>query len=233
VEWLFVTLSMYRRVFMRASSLAARNWPVLLSVFVYSVIMTLTAVVASLLGLLGGFVLSLVWAACASSFLYLVEMIVRTSKVTLQDFQQSFGAYVWDVVGITFIGWVFFTLATPAILQLPQGVLVLAFVEITVFVIFNAVPELIYLGRYSSLALLSESYNFISANWIEWFPANIAAAAVLYVVAALPVAGPAVYIRWAVVGLLLYFFMVMRGLLFLELRDSTYRGRLFKYRAGG
>jgi len=233
VEWLLVTLSMYRRVFVRATQLALRNWPVLGSVFVYSAIMTLTAVAAAFLGLLGGFVLSLVWAACASSFLYLVEMIVRTSKVTLQDFRQSFGAYVWDVVGITFIGWIFFTLATPAILQMPQGILILMFVQIAIFVFFNAVPELIYLGRHSSVALLSESYNFVTANWIEWFPANFAAAAIVYVVASAPVDGPLLYVRSAVVGLLLYFVMVMRGLLFLELRDSTYRGRLFKYRAGG
>jgi hypothetical protein len=232
VEWIAVTLSMYRRVFARAAALAAKNWPVLASVFVYTAIMRVTGVAVGLMGLVGGFVLSLVWAACVSSFLYLVEMIVRTSKVTLEDFQRSFGAYLWDVVGITFLAWLFFTLATPALAQMPQGRLILLFVQIAIFVLFNAVPELIYLGHYSAVALLSESYNFIAANWVEWFPANIAAAALVYGVAAIPVAGVAVYAQDAVVGLLIYFVMVMRGLLFLELRDSTYRGRAFKYRAG-
>ncbi len=233
VEWFLVTLSIYRRVFVRAATLAARNWPVLGTVFVYSTVMAVSASVSALLGMVGGFLISLVWAACAGSFLYLVEMIVRTSKVTLDDFRRSFGIYLWDVVGISFLSWIFFTLATPAILQLPQGFLILLFVRIAVFIFFNAVPELIYLGHYSAVALLSESYSFIATNWIEWFPANLAAAALLYGVASVAVDGAAAYLKVAVIGLLLYFTMVMRGLLFIELQGSTHRGRAFKYRMGG
>jgi len=165
--------------------------------------------------------------------LYLVEMIVRTSKVTLEDFRRSFGMYVWDVVAITFVFWVFFRLATPAIARLPQGFLILLFAQIAVFVVFNAVPELIYLGHYASLALLSESYAFITANWIEWFPANLVAAGVLYGVASVPVSGVAAYLQTGVLGLLVYFTMVMRGLLFIELHGSTQRSRAFKYRMEG
>jgi hypothetical protein len=232
VEWFLVTLSIYRRVFVRAAALAGKNWPVLGTVFVYSAIMTVAVSVVIMLGMIGGFVFSLVWAACVGSFLYLVEMIVRTSKVTLADFRRSFGIYLWDVVGISFLSWVFFTLATPAIMQLPQGGLILRFAWIVILVLFNAVPELIYLGHYSALALLSESYAFISANWIEWFPANLAAAAMLYLVWSVPIEGPAIYAQRALLGLLVYFLMVMRGLLFIELQGSTHRGRAFKYRMG-
>jgi hypothetical protein len=233
MEWFLITLKIYRKVFARAGGLAVRNWPVLASVFAYSAIMSVTATFAVLLGILGGFVLSLVWAACVSSFLYLVEMIVRTSKVTLDDFRRSFGTYLWDVVGITFVFWIFFTLATPAIAQLPQGFLILLFIQIAGFVVFNAVPELIYLGHYSSLALLQESYSFIAANWIEWFPANLVAAGILYAIASVPLGGVAAYVQTGLLGLVIYFTMVMRGLLFIELHDSTHRSRAFKYRMEG
>lgn len=233
MEWFLITLRIYRKVFARAASLAVRNWPVLGTVFAYSAIMSLTTGLAVLLGMLGGFLFSLVWAACVGSFLYLVEMIVRTSKVTFEDFRRSFGTYLWDVVGIAFVFWVFFTLATPAIAQLPQGFLILLCVRIAGFVVFNAVPELIYLGHYSSLALLQESYSFIAGNWIEWFPANLLAAGILYEVASLPLDGVAAYVQTGVLGLLVYFTMVMRGLLFLELHGSTQRGRAFKYRMEG
>jgi hypothetical protein len=232
VEWFLVTLSIYRRVFARAAALAVKNWPVLGSVFVYSALMGATAWAAVLFGFIGGFLLSLVSAACTASFLYLVEMIVRTSRVTLDDFRRSFGVYLWDVVGISFLSWVFFTLATPALTQLPQGGVILLFVWIAVFVLFNAVPELIYLGHYSAVALLAESYGFIAANWIEWFPANIAAAALLYAVWSVQVEGPVAYLQLALLGLLFYFVMVMRGLLFIELQGTTHRGRAFKYRMG-
>lgn len=233
MEWFLVTFAIYRKVFTRAAALAVRNWPVLGTVFVYSLIMSVSAGVAALLGIVGGFLLSLVWSACVGSFLYLVEMIVRTSKVTVDDFRRSFGAYLWDVVGITFVFWVFFTVATPAILQLPQGFLILLFAQLVIFVLFNVVPELIYLGHYSAMALLAEGYAFVSANWIEWFPANVAAAALLYVVASLPVDGWGEIVQRGVLGLLVYFTMVMRGLLFIELHSSTHRSRVFKYRMEG
>lgn len=230
MEWFLVTLSIYRRVFVRAARLAARNWAVLGTVFIYSTIMQVTVSVSVLLSIMGGFLLSLVWAACVGSFLYLVEMIVRTNKVTLDDFRRSFGMYLWDVVAISFLSWLFFTLATPAILGLPQGALILLFARIAILVLFNAVPELIYLGHSSAVALLSESYAFIAANWIEWFPATLVAAAAVYAVAAIPVVGLATYLQSAALGLLVYFAMVMRGLLFLELEGSTHRSRAFKYR---
>src|SRR5262249_47248235 len=123
----------------------------------------------------------------------------------------------------------------PAIVQLPQGFLILLFVKLAAFVLLNAVPELIYLGHYSATALLSESYEFIAANWIEWFPANLIAAALVYAVAVVPAPGGGVliYVERGLVGLLIYFTMVMRGLLFIELHSSTHRSRAFKYRMEG
>ncbi|MBI3782928.1 MAG: hypothetical protein HY270_05960 [Deltaproteobacteria bacterium] len=232
MEWILVTFSIYRRAFARAAVLAVRNWPVMATVFVYSFFLSVTGRVASQLGMAGGFLASFVWAACVSSFLYLVEMIVRTSKVTMDDFRNSFAAYLWDVIGISFLSWMFFSLATPALLQLPQGVLILLCIQLAAFVLFNAVPELIYLGHHSSFALLAESYAFISVNWIEWFPASIVAAILIYLLNSLELEGAAEIAQNAVLGLFIYFVMIMRGLLFIELFDSTHRGRLFKYRTG-
>jgi hypothetical protein len=232
VEWLVVTLHIYRKVFSRAAVLAAKNWPVLGSVFVYGAIGMVAATLCSPLGIAGGFILTLIQAACVSSFLYLVEMIVRTSKVTLDDFRRSFVPYLWDVVGIMFVFWIF-TLLGPAFLQLPQGGVILRFVYLAIFVLFNAVPELIYMGHCSTAALLSESYEFITENWIEWFPATLLAVAVMFVAGKLRVGGAGAYAQEAALALLLYFTMVMRGLLFIELYGSTHRGRAFKYRMNG
>ncbi len=232
VEWLAVTVHIYRKVFVRAAGLAIKNWPVLGTVFIYGAIRLLAIRLCLPLGIAGGFALSLVTAACAGSFLYLVEMIVRTSKVTVEDFRHSFGPYLWDVVGIMFLLWIF-TFLSPVFAQLPQGDVILLFLYLAIFVLFNAVPELIYMGHYSATALLSESYEFITENWIEWFPATVIAVGIMYAVVALPVVGLAAYARDAVVALLLYFTMVTRGLLFIELHGSTHRGRAFKYRMGG
>lgn len=231
MEWLLITFKIYRHVCMRAATLAGRNWPVLATLFVYQAIFRIAAGLSAPLGLAGGFVIGLVQAACLGSFLYLVEMIVRTSKVSLNDFRNSFGSYIWDVVGILFLLWIFGLIA-PAVLQVPHGEVFLLFLRLAIFVLLNAVPELIYMGHHSPTALLAESYAFVAENWIEWFPATLIAAAIIGAIALLPVRGLAVYAQDAALGLALYFTMILRGLLFIELHGSTHRGRAFKHRMG-
>ncbi len=232
MDWFFATWAMYRRVFSRAAVLAAKNWPVLLTAFVYSGLGTAAAWIAMWLGILGGILISLVSAACLSSFLHLVEVIIQSGKVSFQDFRRSFGMYLWDVVGLSFLAWLFFSFVTPFLLQLPQGPALLLCVQIAVFVFFNAVPELIYLGRTHLLDLLAQSYRFISNNWIEWLPANVAGAGLFLLLWSLPLPGALGWIPLLLSPLLAYFFMVMRGLLFIELQSTNQRGRIFRYRAG-
>jgi len=232
VSWLTITLALYRRTLRRAAELTLRNWPVLGSLFVYAAVMSAATVLAAALGIVGGFLLSLVWAACVGSFLSLVEMIVRSGRVTLDDFRRSAGVYLWDVVGVTFVLWIAFQLLTPALATIPQGRMLLLGLMLIVLVFFNAVPELIYLGRCSSLELLGESYAFIGENWIEWFPLTVVLGALVLALDALPLAPLFEWPKLAAVALLVYYTMVVRGLLFLELHGSTRRSRAFRHRMG-
>jgi len=233
VEWFVVTFNMYKQAFSRAAVLALKNWPVIGSLFAYSLVIFVARMLTFPLGYAGGLIVTLVNAACFSSFLYLVEMMVRTSKVSWEDFGRSLGVYLGDVVGVMFLFWIFSMLAGPVILSSPQGDLIYAVILLGVFVLLNAVPELIYLGHHSSLALLAESYNFIAANWIEWFPATLLIGALAYGVYQLPIGGIAAYLQAAVLALIVYFGMVVRGLLFVDLAGSSRRARAFRYRAGG
>jgi hypothetical protein len=233
MSWLTTTLAIYGRAFRRASALTLRNWPVAGTTFAYSLALAAAAVVGSGLGLVGGFLMSFVWAGCVSSLLSLVEMMLRTGSVSWPDFRRSFGVYLWDVVGVTFILWVVFAVATPALRTLPQGPGLILGMNLVIAVLFNAVPELIYLGHHSSLELLTESYRFIADNWIEWFPATIAMAAPIVLLAEVPMPAELAVLRTAILALWVYFMMVARGLLFLELHGSTRRARAFRHRAGG
>lgn len=233
-ESLAATLAIYQRAFRRGAVLAARNWPVLLTVFGYVVITTVGAYAAAFLGMAGGFLLSLLSSACLGSFLYLVEMIVRTNKVTWADFSGSFGVYLWDVVGISFVLWLFWFVVAPLIAQSPQGPVIVVAINLVLLVLFNAVPELIYLGHSGAVALLSRSYEFIAANWIEWFPPNLLLMAGLWGLWQVPVGGGLVgqLAQGALLALFLYFAMVVRGFLFIELDGSSRRARAFRHRMG-
>jgi hypothetical protein len=153
--------------------------------------------------------------------------------VTWEDFQRSFGAYLWDVLGVNFVLWGF-SLLTPMIVTLPQGPLILTSIAILGLVFFNAVPELIYLGHHSVLELFAESYRFITENWIEWFPPNVLFLLGYVLLQEIPVAQSwaALLAKNALIGLFVYFAMVMRGLIFIELYGSSRRARAFRHRAG-
>src|SRR5205814_9446240 len=81
-------------------------------------------------------------------------------------------------------------------------------------VFFNALPELIYLGRHTGTELLVESYRFIGENWIEWFPANMLLGLCVLAARQLP-DGPYDVVVEGATGIVLYFAMIVRGLLFL------------------
>ena len=233
MNWLRVTVALYRRVFGRAAALIARNWPVLGSLFLYTFVLRVALEFVPLLGFIGGMLFSLLWAGCVGSFLYLVEMMVRTSRVSLEDLRRSAGAYLWDVVGVTFVVWLGFRLVSMVLSGTPQGPILFLCVQLIVMVFFNAVPELIYLGRASSFELLRQSYVFIGDNWIEWFPATGALAMLVLALASVPADSfPLALAKAAVVALLVAYAMVVRGLLFLELDASTRRSRAFRYRVG-
>lgn len=232
METLAATVVMYGRTLRRAILLSVSNWPVAFTAFAYAAIMSVTVAVAARIGLLGGFLVTLVWAACVSSFLYLVEMIVRTSRVTWADFQKSFGAHLWDVLGVMFVSWLFWMVVAPALAGLQQGPTIVFCIQLAIFVFFNPLPELIYLGGQPLPGLLAESYRFVLENWVEWFPPTLLLAAGLAAIAAAP--WPPI-LSWAEVGVAafyLYFAAVFRGLLFLELSTSSRRSRAFRYRTG-
>ncbi len=233
MDWLLTTLTIYKRVFGRGSVLMVRNWPMAATVFAYVGVMLVAGVVTRMVGLLGGIVAYLAVAVCAGSFLYCVEAIVRTGKATLADVRSSIGAYFSDVVGVMFALWIF-SLVGALLASSPMGPALIVFSGVLIFVFFNAVPELIYLGRHSTMDLLRESYRFILHNWIEWLPVTIAFALVLPALWNLPSGGVAfTFLRYLAYGFALYFAMVVRGLLFLELAESSRRSRIFRHRAGG
>ena len=227
--WLVDTLALYDRVFRRGAALAARNWQVGLAVIVYTALVSVAAVVAAQLGFAGALLLGLVMTACASSWLSLTAQVIQTGRARLRDLPAGFGTYLGDLlmVGFLLTGLrlvASIVLAPFPLLNIVFGLATLAF--------FNAVPELIYLGRHAPAELLVASYRFVAENWIEWFPANVLLGALVGAALLVP-AGPYGLVSALAVGVVLAYAMIVRGLLFQELASSGRRSREFKRRAAG
>jgi hypothetical protein len=226
--WLRDTAELYAQVFRRGAMLALRNWPVGLAVVGYGVLLLFTRILTAPLGFLGGFVTYLVVVACASSLLSLVAEVIRSGRVRAGDVAAGFGTYLGDLLTVFFLLWLLSLMAQLVLAPFPFLLIVFG---LATAVFFNAVPELLYLGRHAAGELLVESYRFIGVNWIEWFPANVLLGICLYATSYVP-AGPYGLVNGLVTGVTLYFAMIVRGLLFQELATSSRRARAFRRAAG-
>jgi hypothetical protein len=224
--WLGDTLAMYGRVFRRAAELLRRNWQVALLASAYVLALGMLGGVLTPFGLVGGIIWTTARAAACGSWLVFVEQVVRNGRANLRDLPSSFGTYFGDMLNIFFL----LFLGQFALLQFPF--LFILFL-LAALVFLNAVPEIVYLGRSSTMELLAESYRFIGANWIEWFPPNLVLIVVLAAVHALLPPSPFGVVRAVGIGFVLAYLFIMRGLLFLELTTSSRRAREFRRRAAG
>jgi hypothetical protein len=171
-------LQLYRKVAVTAAKSAVRAWPVALSLVAYGVILFGASLVTRSLGVIGGFVLALVAAACWSSYLELISQAVAGASIRLRwdDFKSTFGARFWDVISVMFAFFIIRFLSQP-LGSGPNGAATTAILGIAMAFFFNAVPELLYQGNTRSFALLMASARFMLAHPVVWLLPNIVFAA--------------------------------------------------------
>jgi hypothetical protein len=233
-----VTLWVYGIALRRAMECVRKNWVVSLAPAAYGVILTVIAALVAPLPFIGGLLYSLATSACISSGLYLIKNMVDTGKTDTNDFLNGFTAYIWDVITVGFILWIPLRLAAMGLSTVPNGALLYLCIQLALYILLNAVPELIYQSRVTGLELLSASYNFVVENWIEWLIPNIALALAGYwllgvfgnFILGLPLLVQ-LFLHAFALGLCLTYFMTFRGFLFAELHGTTQRSRLYRYKA--
>ena len=208
--------------------------------WVYAALLSVLAIVVAPLGIIRGLVLGLAVQACISSGLYLIKNIVENRRADLKDFVNGFTDYLWELLGIAFILWIPMRVLAIALASTPNGGLIFALIQLAIYILLNPAPELIYQTRSSGIALISDSYNFIVENWLEWLLPNIVLTIggylILNILSALTTGLPDVVHMFIVavgMGLCLSYFMIFRGFLFAELHGSTRRSRAYRYKAQG
>lgn len=233
-----VTLWMYANALSRALDCVRRNWVVSFAPVAYGIGLSIVGTLAAPLGIIGGFLYSLASAACASSALFLIKNMVESGKTDVRDFLNGFTVYIWEVITIGFILSIPTWALATGLAGVPNGPLIFFLVKLGLYIILNAVPELIYQSRVSGLELIGASYNFIVENWIEWLLPNLILFAAGYYfvgfVGSLFYGMPGfvqLFLEAFLVGLCLTYFMTFRGFLFAQLHGTTRRSRIYRYNA--
>jgi len=238
MQILRVTLWMYATALKRSSECVRKNWVVSFAPVVYGVGLSIIGTLVAPLGMIGGLLYSLASSACASSALFLIKNMVESGKTNGQDFLNGFTVYLWEVIAIGFILWIPTWALATSLASVPNGALIFFLIRLCLYVILNAVPELIYQSRASGLELIGASYKFIVENWIEWLTPNLILFAAGYFfldfVGSLFYGMPGfvqLFLYALVLGLCLTYFMTFRGFLFAQLYGTTRRSRIYRYNA--
>jgi hypothetical protein len=250
-------LSLYSNVAIRAARRAATSWPAALSLVVYAVIIFAAGMVLLNFGMIGGFIMGFVLAACWSSYIELLSQAVEGSRfrVSWEEFKGTFLRRLWDVISVMFALWILSLLTMPFVMSSHASQLS-AMLGFAIAFFFNVVPELLYQGRSRSFALLLESARFVMEHPVAWFAPNLLFAALaLWAGGHLDVGEPAELLilfgntfssptgvvaifaglpLWALPLelLALHFVMIFRGILFHELSTGGGNARLREFQRG-
>lgn len=222
-----------------------RNWEVLLMGVVYAV-MSLVAgmLVSSLLrglGIIAGIIYALVESAIISSYLFVLHNVILYNRFRWKDIQHGLTYFIRKVYGVLFI----FYLAS-LILNFLSGilgtfvVLVTFLLGIAALVLFNPLPEALYIKEMDSLQSVMYCIDFLKENWLNWLVPNGIVIAALYMTTGRIMSsglnpfrqitvgfGTGTLVSMVVGSIILSLFMVYRGHLFKLLSTSTLRKRMF------
>ena len=233
-----VTLWMYATALERSWESVRKNWVVSFAPVIYGIVLTVIGMLVAPLGIIGGLLYSLASSACVSSALYLIKNMVESGKTDVNDFLSGFTAFIWEVITLSFILWIPLRVAALGLDSLPNGALLYFLLKLGLYIILNAVPELIYQSRTSGLELIGASYSFIVENWIEWLLPNLlfgfAGFYLLDIVESYLFGLPGylqLFLYAFIFGLGLSYFMTFRGFLFAGLHGTTRRSRIYRYNA--
>jgi hypothetical protein len=242
---------LYKDVAVLAAKRAVQSWLAALSIPIYAFIVVGAAVVAAPLGMIGGFLVGFVAAACFGAYLSLLGPSLDGTKIRLVDLKTGLRA-IWDVVSVFFAFWVIgLGVGMLKTMAGPKADAVGGVAALAAAIFFNVVPELIYQGRSRSFALLKESAEFVMDKAFVWFPPNLVIAfVVLWATNTLTFSSPGELLvrlsqlgsmggvlsfiggapRWMAPLLIafVHFAMVFRGLLFRELSSGSTRMRAFR-----
>jgi hypothetical protein len=249
-------IGLYKDVAILAAKRAAQSWLAAVSIPIYALVVVGAAYVAAPLGIIGGFIVGLVAAACFGAYLSLLSSALDGGKLRLADLKSGLRA-IWDVVSVFFALWIVgLVVGMLKNMAGPRAEAVGGVAALAAAIFFNAVPELIYQSRNRSFALLKESVSFVMENAFAWFPPNLVFAfVILWATNTLSFSSPGeLLVRLAQLGTVggvlgfiggaplwmaplliafVHFVMVFRGLLYRELTSGSTRMRAFRRRMGG
>lgn len=231
-----------KKIAMNAFKALINNWLIIFTGLFYSIMTIVLYTIVPAFGILGGLLLIIATSALISNYLHLLNRIVRTGKFSFHDFKDGFTVYLRKVWTISFFGYVaslglsYFVF--PILSRTPILIMAISYIA---FIVFNALPEVIYQKYYDPWESITYAVEFIKENLLDWIIPNIILIGGMYIFTGDLLTNifnyyiSIVRIFTSPLGIFAYllgqlwfsYMMIYRGFLFELLSTSTRRKRLF------
>lgn len=239
-----------KRVAKKAAISLGKNWPIIFTGLFYFIATSVVSMVSRGFWILGGLISIIATSALISSYLYLLNVILRRGKFDFEDFKDGFTVYLrklWTILFMGYVAMLILSLVSPILINTIGAAAVNMIIITLSFILFNPIPEATYQKYYDPWETITYTVEFVRENWIEWFIPNIALLAIFYFMP-----GPSLNIlsfisnvfnyfisfnsfNISIIGFVIYllsqiwfsYFMIYRAYLFEELTTSNRRKRLF------
>lgn len=165
-KFLLSLISVYIKAGAHALAASRRNW----IIFPASAILMILFKV--LLGIFagnsaGGFLMGLVEVAFISFYFSWLRSAERNEKLHLQDLWQFDYGMFSPVINAAFVLYIIRYLAQT--LLTPHQLFIFLALELLIFILMNALPEIIYSETPFQMESFGRSFEFVKSNWPEWY----------------------------------------------------------------
>ena len=178
------------------------------------------------LGILSSLLRGLVFATILSSYFYVLFQAMYYKRFKFE--------YLYSGIKVFLLkSWVFLLIVNLAfyiLMLLGINILLGKFIfalPFIVFVLFNPMPEIIYISDYDERDMFFYNFNFIKRNYLPWYSINVVFLAGLVILVFIGSKIP--YVSNIIVLIYASFVMIFRGQLFKKLHTSNYRKRIFNH----
>jgi len=162
------TLIMYKECAKEASSSLVKNWRLLVMSAAAFTIFMFSALLVSPLGFAGSFILGMISITLLTYYYQWLSECVRKNTLHWKEYITFDSSLFSSVINTAFILFIF-SLLLSQFGVVPNMLQVITCINLGVFIVFSALPEILYFHQYQGITAFLESYNFIKDNWIEWF----------------------------------------------------------------
>lgn len=161
-------LKIYTECLNQSAALTYKCWLIIPATILAFLILIFVSGATAGLGMAGGFIAGLFYIAFLTLFYGWIGQAVRKEKISIESLKEFDWSLFSALMSVGFILWIFNMIVSP-FASTKETSWIFASISLSLFILLNAVPEVIYIKRYESMDGIKYSFNFIKENWIEWF----------------------------------------------------------------